>query len=114
MGLILAVVDENGWLIAAERMDGAIIPTLDMARDKAWTAFAFRMPSSEISKFGNPSMCNFGFNTANWNDRITTIAGGIPIKDGDKVIGAVGVSGGSPEEDEVVCKAAIGVISDIE
>lgn len=103
----IAIVDENGWLVAAERMDGALTPTLDIARDKAWSAFAFRMPSSEIHKFGNPSTLGFGFNTENWNDRLTTIAGGLPIKDGASVIGGIGVSGGTPKEDVAVCQAAI-------
>lgn len=106
----IAVVDKNGWLVAAERMDAALIPTFDIARDKAWTAFAFKMSSSEIYKFGNPSMPGFGFNTANWNDRLTPIAGGLPIKDGGEVVGAVGVSGGTPEQDVAVSQAAIAVI----
>jgi uncharacterized protein GlcG (DUF336 family) len=106
----IAVVDEKGWLVGAARMNGALIPSFDIARDKAWTAFAFRMPSSEIYKFGNPSMSIFGFNTANWNDRITTIAGGLPIKGGDEVIGGVGVSGNTTvEQDVIVCKEAIAV-----
>jgi uncharacterized protein GlcG (DUF336 family) len=103
----IAIVDENGWSLAAERMDGALTPTLDIARDKAWSAFAFRMPTSEIHKFGNPATPGFGFNTENWNDRLTTITGGLPINDGDKVIGGIGVSGGTPEEDVAVCQAAI-------
>jgi len=107
----IAIVDENGWLVAAERMDGALITTLDIARDKAWSAFAFRMPSSEIAKFGNPSTPGFVFNTENWNDRLTTIAGGLPIKDGDNVIGGIGVSGGTPNEDIAVCQTAIKAIA---
>jgi len=103
----IAIVDENGWLVAAERMEDALIPALDIARDKAWTAFAFKMPSSEIGRFGNPSAANAGFNTANWNDRLTTIGGGLPIKEGNSVIGGVGVSGGTIEEDVAVCEAAI-------
>lgn len=103
----IAIVDENGWLVAAERMEGALIPTLDIARDKAWTAFAFKMPSSEIGRFGNLSAANAGFNTANWNDRLTTIGGGLPIKVSDRVIGGIGVSGGTSEEDVAICEAAI-------
>ena len=107
----IAIVDENGWLVAAERMEDALIPALDIARDKAWTAFAFKMPSSEIGRFGNPSAANAGFNTANWNDRLTTIGGGLPIKEGDSVVGGVGVSGGTIEEDVAVCEAAIRAIA---
>ena len=107
----IAIVDKNGWLVAAERMEDALIPTLDIARDKAWTAFAFKMPSSEIGRFGNPSAANAGFNTANWNDRLTTIGGGLPIKEGDSVVGGVGVSGGTIEEDVAVCEVAIRAIA---
>jgi len=107
----IAIVDENGWLVAAERMEDALIPTLDIARDKAWTAFAFKMPSSEIGRFGNPSAANAGFNTANWNDRLTTIGGGLPIKVGNSVIGGVGVSGGTEKEDVAVCQTAIKAIA---
>jgi len=107
----IVIVDENGWLVAAERMEDALIPTLDIARDKAWTAFAFKMPSSEIGRFGNPSAANAGFNTANWNDRLTTIGGGLPIKVGNSVIGGVGVSGGTEKEDVAVCQTAIKAIA---
>ena len=103
----VAVVDDRGFLVALHRMDHAPIPTVDIARDKAWTASTFRMPSSDIGHFGDPKTPGFGFNTQNWNDRITTIPGGLPITDGDQVIGGVGVSGGTPEEDVAVCRAAL-------
>ena len=103
----VAIADENGWLIALHRMDGALIPTVDIARDKAWTAAAFKMPSSEVTRFGDPSRPDFGFNTQNWNDRLTTIPGGLPIKNGSEVIGAVGVSGGTPQQDVVVSETAL-------
>lgn len=106
----VAVVDENGWLVALHRMDGALIPTADIAWDKAWTAAVFRLPSSQVSAYGSPSSPNFGFNTSNWNDRLTTIAGGMPIMDGSELIGAIGVSGGTPEEDVLVCQEAIAEI----
>jgi len=106
----IAIVDDRGFLVALHRMDHALIPTADIARDKAWTAAAFKMPSSDIVKFGDPSTPGFGFSTQNWNDRLTTIAGGLPIKDDDEVIGGVGVSGAAPEEDVVVCQAAIEVL----
>jgi len=103
----VVVVDDRGFLVAIHRMDRAPIPTVDIARDKAWTAATFRMPTSDIVKFGDASSPGFGFNTQNWNDRITTISGGLPIKDGDNVIGGIGVSGGIPQEDVAVCHAAI-------
>ena len=103
----VAIVDDRGFLVAIHRMDRAPIPTVDIARDKAWTAATFRMPSSDIIKFGDASSPGFGFNTQNWNDRLTTISGGLPIKDGDDVIGGIGVSGGMPGEDVAICEAAL-------
>ena len=109
-----AVYNKYGELITAQRMDGALIPTIDIARDKAWTAAVFKMPSSGIAKFGNPSTPGFGFNTQNWNDRLTTIAGGLPVTDeNDEVVGAVGVSGGTPEQDVAVCQAGIAAFSSL-
>lgn len=103
----IAISDENGWLVALHRMDGTPIATVDIARDKAWTAAAFKVSSSEVSKFGDASRPGFGLNPTKWNDHLTTIPGGLPIKDGDKIIGAIGVSGGKPEEDVAVGQATI-------
>jgi len=106
----VAIVDDRGFLVAIHRMDRAPIPTVDIARDKAWSAATFRMPSSDITKFGDASSPGFGFNTQNWNDRLTTISGGLPIKDDDDVIGGIGVSGGMPDEDVAVCEAALATV----
>jgi len=106
----VVVVDDKGFLVAAYRMDSALIPTLDIARDKAWTAAVFRTPSSEVNKYGDPSKANAGFNTQNWNDRLTTIPGGLPVESAGKVIGSMGVSGGDPGEDVQVCRGALEVL----
>jgi len=103
----IAIVDENGWLIALHRMDRALTPTADIARDKAWTAAMFRMPSEDIIKFGNPSSHNSGFNTQNWNDRLTTIPGGLPIEANGKIIGGVGVCGGTQKQDAKLCHTVV-------
>jgi uncharacterized protein GlcG (DUF336 family) len=103
----IAVVDDKGWLVALHRMNGALNPTADIAHDKAWTAAVFKMPSSEVSRFGNPSSPGNGFNTGHWNDRLTTIPGGLPVDFGGQVIGGVGVCGGTPEQDVSICRAAV-------
>jgi uncharacterized protein GlcG (DUF336 family) len=99
-----AVVDENGWLVALHRMDGAPTPTIDIARDKAWTAAAFRKNTSEVSRYGDARAPGFGLNAQNWNERLTTIRGGLPIWDGARLIGAIGISGETPKEDELICQ----------
>jgi uncharacterized protein GlcG (DUF336 family) len=106
----IAIVDENGWLVGLHRVDGAPIATVDIARDKAWTAVAFKLPTSDVSRFGDASAPGFGLNAQNWNDRLTTIPGGLPIKGTDQVIGGIGVCGGTPEQDVAVCKVAIAAI----
>jgi uncharacterized protein GlcG (DUF336 family) len=108
----IAVVDDNGWLVALHRMDGALIPTADIAHDKAWTAAVFKMPTSEIVRFGNPSSQDAGFNTRNWNDRLTIIPGGLPVEIDGKVVGGIGVCGGTTEQDVSVCRSIITAISE--
>lgn len=100
----IALVDENGWLVALHRMDGAPIPTAEIARDKAWTAAVFRRPSSEVSAYGDPRMPGFGLNVQNWNNRLTTIPGGLPIWENNHLIGAIGVCGQTPREDVLIAK----------
>jgi len=103
----IAIVDENGWLVALHRMDGAPIPTTEIARDKAWTAATFRIPSAEVSQFGDPKAPGYGFNVQNWNERLTTIPGGIPILHEGRLIGAIGICGETPKEDVALCKKVI-------
>lgn len=103
----MAIADENGWLVALHRMDGAKIPTVDIAWDKAWTAASFRMHSSEISKYGNSTENGYGLKSTEWNERLTTIPGGIPIEDDGKIIGGIGISGGETEQDVTIATRAI-------
>jgi uncharacterized protein GlcG (DUF336 family) len=100
----IAIVDDHGWLVALHRMDGAPIPTAEIARDKAWTAATFRIPSAEVSQFGDPKVPGYGFNVQNWNERLTTIPGGMPILNEGRVIGAIGVCSETPKEDVILCQ----------
>jgi uncharacterized protein GlcG (DUF336 family) len=100
----IAIVDDHGWLVALHRMDGAPIPTAEIARDKAWTAAAFRIPSAEVSQFGDTNVSGYGFNVQNWNEHLTTIPGGMPILNEGRLIGAIGVCGKTPKEDVIICQ----------
>jgi uncharacterized protein GlcG (DUF336 family) len=100
----IAVVDDHGWLVALHRMDGAPIPTAEIARDKAWTAATFRIPSAEVSQWGDSKAPGYGFNVQNWNERLTTIPGGMPILNEGRLIGAIGVCGETPKDDVVLCR----------
>ncbi len=106
----IAIVDENGWLVALHRMDGAPLPIAEIARDKAWTAAVFRRPSSEVFSYGDSRAPGFGLNAQNWNDRLTTIPGGHPIEENGHLIGAIGVSSQTPREDVLLCKNILKII----
>lgn len=107
----IALVDENGWLVAMHRMDGAAIPTVEIARDKGWTAAVFRLPSAEIHRYGAPGMPGCGFSTHHGNARLTTIPGGLPILWEGRLIGAIGICSESPEEDVRLCQTTLEIHS---
>jgi uncharacterized protein GlcG (DUF336 family) len=102
----IAVVDAGGNLVALVRMDGAWLGSLDIAVNKAWTARAFDMPTAALSGLTQSGRPGFGLNTTN-GGRVVIFGGGIPIKNNGGVIGAVGASGGSVEQDVLVAEAAL-------
>ncbi len=101
----LAVVDSAGVLITHTRMDGAWPGSVDIAIDKAWAARAFEMTTEALSHFGQAGQHGFGINTTN-QGRVVIFGGGMPIRIGGNVIGAVGASGGTVEQDIAVAAAA--------
>jgi uncharacterized protein GlcG (DUF336 family) len=107
----IAVVDAGGNLVALVRMDGAWLGSLDIAVDKAWTARAFDMPTAALSGLTQSGQPGFGLNTTN-GGRVVIFGGGIPIKNNGAVIGAVGASGGSVEQDVLVAEAALSGMSE--
>lgn len=96
----IAVVDAGGYPIAISRMDGARFVTPEMARGKAFAAAAFRRESAQLSQ--SPFFAS-GPQVA--GGTIIALPGGIPIYEGDQVVGAVGVGGGTGEQD-VECALA--------
>jgi uncharacterized protein GlcG (DUF336 family) len=106
----LAVVDAGGNLIAHVRMDGAWLGSIDIAIHKAFTARAFDMSTEDLAKIAQANKPLFGINTTN-DDRVVIFGGGAPIKRGETVIGAVGASGGTVDQDVEVVEAAIGAFA---
>jgi uncharacterized protein GlcG (DUF336 family) len=101
----IAVVDASGNLKAFVRMDGAWLGSIDIAIRKARTARYFDMETAEIGKMSQPGQPLYGVELSNGG--LISFGGGIPVKDVDgNVIGAVGVSGSSVENDVEVAKAA--------
>lgn len=106
----LAVVDAGGNLIAHVRMDGAWLGSIDIAIHKAWTARAFEMTTEQLAKMAQSGKPLFGIDSTN-HDKVVIFGGGVPIKSGKVVIGAVGASGGTVDQDIDVVEAAAVVLN---
>jgi uncharacterized protein GlcG (DUF336 family) len=100
----VAVADGGGNLVAHVRMDGAWIGSIDVSIKKAFTARAFDIATKDLAPLAQPGKEFFGIQFSN-DGRIMIFAGGIPLKRAGKVVGAVGVSGGSGEQDQAVAEA---------
>jgi uncharacterized protein GlcG (DUF336 family) len=106
----IAVVDSSGTLKAFVRMDGAWLGSIDIAIRKARTARYFDMGTAEIGKMSQPGMSIYGVELSNGG--LISFGGGLPLKDVDgAVIGAIGVSGSSVENDVAVAEAAAAAYS---
>ena len=102
----IAVMDAGRNLVAFHRMDGAWVASTDIAIDKAFTSAGRGLTTRKIGEMAQPGQPLFGINTTN-GGRIVIFAGGIPLtRDGD-VVGAIGVSGGTVDEDEEVAEAGV-------
>ena len=100
----IAVADEGGNLVAHVRMDAAWIGSIDISINKAFTARAFDISTKDLATQSQSGGQFFGIHVSN-GGRVMIFAGGVPLKRGGKVVGAVGVSGGSGEQDNAVAEA---------
>jgi uncharacterized protein GlcG (DUF336 family) len=100
----IAVADAGGNLVAHVRMDNAWIGSIDISIKKAWTSRAFDITTRDLAANSQSGDQFFGIHASN-NGKVMIFAGGIPIKKGRKVVGAIGVSGGSGEQDHSVAEA---------
>ena len=104
--MCIAVVDESGNLIAFERMDGGKTTSVTIAQDKAFTAGAARKATHEYNAACVPGNLAFGIHTA-MGGRLCVVGGGLPvIVDGD-VVGGIGISSGTPQQDMECAQAGI-------
>lgn len=101
----IAVVDAGANLVAFERMEGAWLGSIDIAINKAFTSRAFDIETKALAENSQSGNQFFGIHASN-HGRVMIFAGGIPLKHGGEVVGAVGVSGGLGEQDQAVAEAA--------
>jgi uncharacterized protein GlcG (DUF336 family) len=101
----IAVADAGGNLLAFVRMDDAWLGSIDIAINKAFTSRAFNIATKQLAGFAQPGQQFYGIHVSN-HSRVMIFAGGLPLKRGNKVIGAVGVSGGTGEQDQQIVETA--------
>ena len=104
--MVIAVCDESGVLKAFSRMDGAALLSVKIAQDKAYTAVGFGMSTDAWHDFikDDPPLAS---GAVGGIDRLVIFGGGYPIKLGDAVVGAIGVSGGHYSQDMEVAQAGL-------
>ncbi len=105
----ITVVDSGTNLVAFSRIDGAWLGSIDISMKKARTARYFNMNSGEIGKLSQPGGSLFGIEHSNHG--LISFPGGVLIKNGDEVIGAIGVSGDSVENDHTVAQAGADAVN---
>jgi len=102
-----AVVDEYGVLVAFSRMDGAITVSPKFAITKAYTSGTIGMPTAGMAEYATEGKPYFGINSV-FGGEVTTLAGGEPVKVGNKLVGAIGVGGSADvSQDDECAKAAL-------
>jgi uncharacterized protein GlcG (DUF336 family) len=106
--MCIAICDESGVLKAFSRMDGGALLSIQISQDKAYTAVGFGMPTHgwyDFIKDDGPLALGIPK-----TDRLIIFGGGYPIKDGDAIIGGIGVSGGHYTQDQVVAEAGLAAL----
>lgn len=102
----IAVVDAGGNLVAFVRQDGALIGSIDLAIGKAVTARIFDKPTSLLAELAQPGAPLFGIQETN-SGRVVIFGGGLPVTSNGVIVGAVGASAGTVEQDIAVAEAAV-------
>ena len=104
LALAAAVVDPAGRVVASQRMDEAALGAMRLAIGKAYTAVSWGIRSGDFMSSTQPGGDDWGFNAT--DERIVVYAGGVPLFADGRLVGAVGASGGTAEQDEACVTAA--------
>jgi len=104
--MCIAITDESGNLIAFERMDNGKVTSITIAIDKSYTASAARRATGDYGNIGQPGGSAYGINSA-IGGRLMIVAGGLPVIIDGTVVGGIGVSSGTPIQDQDVARAGI-------
>ncbi len=104
--MCIAITDDGGNLLNFKRMDGGRVTSIQIAMDKSFTASAARKPTRAYGDVSRPDGPAFGINTSN-QGRFCIVAGGLPIFVDDQIVGGIGCSSGTPDQDELVSQAGV-------
>ncbi len=104
--MCIAVTDESGNLIAFSRMDGSKVLSVTLSQDKAYSAAVSRRPTHEYNELCVPGSLTFGIHSSS-EPRFTVVGGGVPVFDTEDVIGAVGCSSGTADQDRACAEAGV-------
>ena len=108
----IAVVDAGNNLTAFVRQDGAWLGSIEIAKDMAFTARAFDISTAELADVAQPGGPLYGIAVSN-EGRVIVFPGGIPLKQGDEIVGAIGVSGGEVDQDHAVAEAGAAALAEV-
>lgn len=103
--MVISIVDDGGNVILVHRMEDSLLASIDLSLNKAYTAVSLKMPTDKLKDLCKPGGSLYGIQHT--NNRMIIFGGGIPFKYKGKVVGAIGISGGSVEEDIRVCEYAL-------
>jgi len=105
--MCIAVMDDGANLVGFHRMDGALLGSVDIAQNKAYSSVSLKLDTEAIHEASQPGESLYGIGNTN-DGRIVTFGGGFPLETDDgTVVGGVGVSGGSVDEDMAVAQAGV-------
>lgn len=102
----VAVVDNGRDLKAFARMEDAWLGSIDISINKAFTAASFQMATQDLADMTQPGQPLYGLESTN-NGRVVNFAGGVLLMRGEEIAGAIGVSGGTVEQDQEVAEAGV-------
>ncbi len=113
MRVVTAVSDAAGRPVAVHCMDGAYIGSFDVALNKTYTSIAFQMSTARLGSLSGPGGSLYGIQFTN-NGRIVIFGGGEVLRRGEVIVGALGVSGGSAEQDTALAAYGKSIFAELE
>ena len=111
LAVVVAVSDASGRPIAVHCMDGAYHGSFDVAVKKAYTAVSVKMSTMELGKLVQPGQTFAGLEQIE-SDKLVFFGGGVPLFVGDNLVGGLGISGGTGEEDDDIAQYALSVFEE--